>query len=135
MGAPILWQNFFHDFLMLPKIWDYWLNYWCFIVCISIRMAIGNIGKYKKNPIFWFWFGLKHIMKLILIKYTHLIILISKFKTLIQLWKCEKKPQNKKSGYGIEVFPKNKILLFHIPKNSMFYHNPTIIPFFPKLII
>jgi hypothetical protein len=34
------------------------------------------------------------------------------------------KHQNNKTSYGIEAFPKNNMLLFHILQKSMFYNDP-----------
>jgi hypothetical protein len=45
-------------------------------------------------------------MKIILIKFSHSYLFMSKFKTLIQSWKYEKNIQKNKFGYGIEAFPK-----------------------------
>ncbi len=49
-----------------------------------------NYGKYRIfNPIFWYKFGLKHVIKLILIKSTPSNLFIFSFKIKIQLWKYD----------------------------------------------
>ncbi len=67
-----------------------------------------------------FWYTLKNLdlktydeintNKIFSFKSTH--IQVQNFNPIMKVWE---KHQNNKIGYGIEAFPKNKILLFHTP--------------------
>jgi len=83
--------------------------------------------KYIKNSyhILWVKSWLKHVIKVILIKSTHLVL---EFKSNHE---SMRKHRNNKFGYGIEVFIFLKSLLFHIPsKLNVLYWIPLFL--FPK---
>jgi len=99
------WITYLHFFLGYIFVLHMWKRFW--IVVRTMRSAINNVmliekwncgvevcpkylmgeiffGKYKiHNPIFCSKFGLKHVIKLIIIKYVHSNLLIFSFKIKI----------------------------------------------------
>ncbi len=96
---------------------------------IILNLGLGMVAKMVNikifNIIFWSKFGLKRVIKLILIKFTHLYLFIYNFKIKIQWWKYVTKHQNNNYGYGCEAFSKNpNVFLSYSIKTQCF----TMIP-------
>jgi len=61
-------------------------------------------------------------MKIILIKFSHSYLFMSKFKTLIQSWKYEKNIQKNKLAMELKLFQKKSTLVSYSHQNSMVYN-------------